>query len=291
MKKSVPALIYKNRSVILILLTVMGLGIFGSTAERSTGQGGGPVVFAHSKGAATDRLVSFNVNTPGTFLTNIPITGLAANEDIMGVDFRPADGLLYGVATTGTASRLVRINTTTGAVTTVGTGLTPALPINTFYGVDFDSTADRLRVVNFDDLNISINPVTGTVAQTFPNLKFANGDRNFGVNPSIDMIAFSPDRQRPGEGPDGGPILYGINAFTGDLVLIDLNTGDVITIGLLGIQLFHSALFDIYFIGGIPIAVLLVNNQFYFVNLVTGQATLAGNVNPCLLYTSPSPRD
>ena len=49
MKKSVPALIYKNRSVILILLTVMGLGIFGSTAERSTGQGGGPVVFAAFK--------------------------------------------------------------------------------------------------------------------------------------------------------------------------------------------------------------------------------------------------
>ena len=168
MKKSIHTIISTNRSLIIILLIIFGIGLFGLIAWPSSGQNGSAIVFAHTKGAAIDRLVSFNSNTPGTLLTNIPLTGLATNEDIMGIDFRPADGQLYGIATTGTVSRVVRINTTTGAVTTVGSGFTPALSISTFYGVDFDSTTDRLRVVNFNDQNISINPVTGLVAEVHP---------------------------------------------------------------------------------------------------------------------------
>ena len=40
-----------------------------------------------------NRLVSFKVATPGTLDSNAPITGLQGGENVLGVDFRPANGV------------------------------------------------------------------------------------------------------------------------------------------------------------------------------------------------------
>lgn len=166
---AIRTIISKHRSSILILAIIFGLGLFGLVAWSSSGQGGTEQIFAHDRFA--NRLMTFNANAPGVFTSNIPITGLNAGEQIVGIDFRPADGLLYGVGTTGSASRLLRINTTTGAGTPVGTGFTPVLSTSTFYGLDFHPTIDPLRIVNFNGLNIRISPVNGTVSGTGANLR------------------------------------------------------------------------------------------------------------------------
>lgn len=99
-----------------------------------------------------NRLVSFNRDTPGTARTTVSITGLQAGENLVGIDYRPADGLLYGV---GSSGRIYTLNPETGAATlkstlaadSSDTGAPFTALAGTDFGVDFNPVADRLRVV------------------------------------------------------------------------------------------------------------------------------------------------
>ena len=97
---------------------------------------------------------------PGTSLGSVVITGLQAAEAILAIDFRPANGALYGL---GDSNRLYIINQTTGTATQVGTGAF-AIPLNgTNYGFDFNPVTDTIRVTSNLRLNLRINPTTAAV--------------------------------------------------------------------------------------------------------------------------------
>ena len=51
-------------------------------------------------------LVSFSAATPGTLISNTPLIGLGITETLVGIDFRPATGQLYGMASDGTTERV-----------------------------------------------------------------------------------------------------------------------------------------------------------------------------------------
>src|SRR5690348_6559563 len=81
-----------------------------------------------------NQLLAFDSSTPGTVQSTVPITGLQTGESILGIDFRPAAGQLYGL---GSSNRLYTIDPTTGAATQVGTG-TFAVPLSgTAFGFNF----------------------------------------------------------------------------------------------------------------------------------------------------------
>jgi 3D (Asp-Asp-Asp) domain-containing protein len=116
-------------------------------------------------------LVRFNSSTPGTVAT-VAITGLTAGETLVGIDYRPTTGQLFGLgvndaANTGSA---YIIDPQTGAATVVGTagqiafvtaaGAAVDLP-GSGYGFDFNPTVDRIRVVTSSGLNFRLNPITG----------------------------------------------------------------------------------------------------------------------------------
>jgi len=115
---------------------------------------------------ASNRLLSFNRDTPATVRTNVAVSGLQSGDSLVGIDYRPADGLLYGVAASG---RLYTINPGTGAATLKATLSTDAadttLPFTalagTDFGVDFNPVADRLRIVSNTGLSLRINVDTG----------------------------------------------------------------------------------------------------------------------------------
>lgn len=127
------------------------------------------------------QLASFNRAAPGTLVGSVLVSGLATNESLVGIDFRPADGLLYGLSNTG---RIYTIVPTTGAITLKSTlraasGDAFTALTGTEFGVDFNPVADRLRVVGNTGQNLRINvdtgdvitdgaikPVTGTAAVT-----------------------------------------------------------------------------------------------------------------------------
>src|SRR5688500_6692875 len=50
-------------------------------------------------GATQNQLFQVDVRAPATALTPIPVTGLAPGQTLRAIDYRPADGLLYGIAT------------------------------------------------------------------------------------------------------------------------------------------------------------------------------------------------
>src|SRR5687768_15501994 len=70
---------------------------------------------------ANNNLLAFHTSDPST-ITSRTVTGLQPGEMLLGIDFRLADGQLYGL---GNTSRLYRINTSTGAATMVGAGPFP----------------------------------------------------------------------------------------------------------------------------------------------------------------------
>lgn len=114
-----------------------------------------------------NRLITFNRTSPGTARTAVPISGLAAGESLLGIDFRPANGALYGLTST---ARLVTIDLVTG-VATIGATLAPTAGDDnpytalsgTDFGIDFNPVPDRLRVVSNDGQNLRINVDTGAV--------------------------------------------------------------------------------------------------------------------------------
>ena len=241
------------------------------------------VIFAYN--LANNHLVSFDAATPGTLATDVAITGLNAGETLIGLDFRPANGTLYSVAATAIASRVVTINTATGAVTGVGAGFTPALAGGQFYGIDFNPTVDRIRVVNTSDLNIRLNPNDGTLVGTDTNLAYIAGDPNLGANPTVAQIAYSNNTAGAST-----TTLFAIdtNVNTLDRIggvngSISPNTGQLTTIGSLGVvTTSNSGGFDIQSGTGTAYAVLTVSNvsNLYTINLATGAATLVGGVGP-----------
>src|SRR5688572_3331353 len=88
-------------------------------------------------------LQAFDTDSPEAVGTVIPILGLAAGESIVGIDFRPSTGGLYGLGVNGGIAHLYLINPTTGAATLVGGDIalpqsTGAAGSGTGFGFDFN---------------------------------------------------------------------------------------------------------------------------------------------------------
>jgi hypothetical protein len=101
----------------------------------------------------------------------VTITG-TGGERVLGIDFRPSAGVLYGVSE---ASRLYEIDPVTGSAAQVGApgavGLDPFVGVFQGLGFDFNPMTDLLRVIEDDGLvngqddNFSVNPITGVFTQ------------------------------------------------------------------------------------------------------------------------------
>ncbi|ODT56891.1 hypothetical protein ABS71_21105 [bacterium SCN 62-11] len=130
--------------------------------------------------ATGTNLVRFSTATPGTTTTQaIATASLAAGEELVGIDFRPATGQLYGLAVNAAANTAtvyivdpqtgtltLPTGATQGAIAFVGNdGATPVDlpdPATVGYGVDFNPMVDRLRVVTGSGLNFRVNQLNGT---------------------------------------------------------------------------------------------------------------------------------
>lgn len=115
---------------------------------------------------ASGKLVSFNRTAPATVVGSAAPVGLPVGETLLGIDYRPADGLLYALSSAG---KLYTIDASTGSVTVKSTlSADPADATAPFtqlsgesFGVDFNPVADRLRVVSNTGQDLRINVDTG----------------------------------------------------------------------------------------------------------------------------------
>jgi hypothetical protein len=227
-------------------------------------------------------LVRFQSAAPGTVTGVGTITGLQGGETILGIDFRPATGQLYGL---GSTSRLYVINTTTATATQVGSGtFTPALS-GTSFGFDFNPVVDRIRVVSDADQNVRLNPDTGAAVATDTNLAYAVGDPNAGANPNVVGSAYSNNLFSA-----TSTTLFGIDSNLDVLVRqgsvdgtpVSPNTGQLFTVGALGVNANDVVGFDVSGATGVAYASLCAIGGptcgLYTISLVTGAATLVGGI-------------
>ena len=224
----------------------------------------------------TNTLISFERANPATLYSRVPITGLQSGEQIVGIDFRPSNGLLYGL---GITSRLYTINTTTGAATEVGSGpFSPALSGPDF-GFDFDPVTDRIRVTNSADQNLRLDPDTG-LATADTTLAYAGSDPNAAADPNVVGLAYTNNTAGA-----TSTTLFGIDSNLDTLVRVGStggtpaspNSGQLSTIGALGFNTGSNTSFDIA--PGSDTGLAALTNQgfpfslLFTINLTTGAAT------------------
>ena len=260
----------------LLLLGVMGLGLLAQPAlERTrllpdfgTASANSAATFPAGTFFTVDTanvLRHYSVASPGTVLGAVTISGLQPAESILGIDFRPATGQLYGL---GSTSRLYVINVVTGAASPVDGGFTPALN-GTDFGFDFNPTVDRIRVVSDAEQNLRLHPDTGAVAGV-----------DGAINPAGNVVASAYTNNFAGATTT---VLYGIDSGTDQLVIQNPpNDGTVSPVGALGVDTSGLVGFDILAGSGTAYASLTapagISSLLYTINLATGAATLLGTI-------------
>jgi hypothetical protein len=225
----------------------------------------------------TNELIQFNTPTPGTIDRTIAVTGLLPDETLSAIDFRPLTGQLYGLATNaaGSVLRLYTINTVTGLAT--GLARTVAVPLpGTQWGMSFNPTVDRIRVVNASGENLRLNPITGVLAGNDTDLQGAPA-------PVVDAIAY--DHQFV---PSTLTTAYAINRATNSLARLggpngspSPNAGSIIDIGQLGVAINGSSTALEITSNGSLFAAMRPNGGaegLYRINSVTGAALLIGTI-------------
>ena len=247
----------------------------------------GQLMFALTGG----NLISFDSNAPRIIRTSTPISGLAAGQALVGIDFRPANGQLYALGYNATAatptpnSQLYTINLSTGALTPVGTAIRLELGGATGrVGFDFNPMVDRIRVVSTANTNYRLNPNDGALA-------FTDGNLNPGGS-SVSAAAYT------NSGPGAlatTTTLFDYDATGNRLLRQDPpNDGTLVAVGNSGITANPAAGvdFDIFFdptatgdarnkayLVAAPTNATNTTNTLgtlYTVNLTTGAATMVG---------------
>ncbi len=225
-------------------------------------------------------LVSFDTGSPAAIQSGLAISGLQTNEQIRGIDFRPANGVLYAL---GSCNNLYTINTSTGAASLVGSGV--GLPLNgSSFGFDFNPVIDRIRVVSDAGNNYVLNPDTGAGTQV-TSLFYAGGDANAGMTPNVTSSAYTNSFAGT-----TSTQLYGIDTGLDILVRQANSAGTLETVGFLGADIVDMAGFDISGTTGMAYAVSIENGAtrsvLWSIDLDTGAATMLGEIGGGSILTS-----
>lgn len=205
---------------------------------------------------------------PSGFAKEIRVKGIDGN--LQGIDFRPANGLLYGVTDT---DKVYTINYVTGQAKFVSK-LSSSFNGGFQSGFDFNPVPNLLRIVGSNDQNFRTNVDTGAVIVDQP-LAYASDDLNAGVDPNISSVAYT-------NSVAGATTtqLFGIDYDLDVLVLQNPpNNGTLRTIGNLGINFAPISGFDIFTDAqGNNSAYALSGSVLYSINLSTGVATAIADV-------------
>ncbi len=240
------------------------------------------------------KLISFNAGQPQKVTTVGAVTGLQGSENLVGIDFRVARGILYGLGSTG---RLYTIDTKTAAAKPVGAGVPLAMPLSgTEFGFDFNPTVDRIRIVSNTGLNLRAHPDTGAMVDGNPNedgiqpdgpIVYSAGDVDNVAQrkPRLVGAAYTYNKQDAKITTN-----YAIDADSGTLVTqgtkegvtpaVSPNTGRLFPVGSLGLSEFTQVGFDIADVSGAAFisASFGAGSRFYLVDLNTGAAKLIGTI-------------
>ena len=183
--------------------------------------------------------------------------------NVLGIDFRPANGLLYAITDT---DKIYTVDPDSGVATFVST-LSVSFSGGFQSGVDFNPVADRLRLVANNGQNFRVNVETGEVIADTP--------LNYNPPQDLGITAAAYINSRAGATTT---TLYNLDYDADTLVIQNPpNAGVLATVGALGINLPPVAGFDIVTSSnGDNVGFIVSGRSLYTVDLSTGSAALMG---------------
>jgi Domain of unknown function (DUF4394) len=214
------------------------------------------------------------------------VTGLgSADSALIGIDFRAQDGKLYGV---GNGGGVYTIDPTTAKATFVNRLSVMLDPTASFFGVDFNPAADRLRIVSDTGQNLRHNVNAGGTTLSDAPLTIMVGTAVVTAT-GITGAAYT-NNDVPPPGMPTGTTLYDVDTMRNQVVVQSPPNGvpmaiapNLVPTGNLGLDPDPAAGFDIYSVvvngaavDNLGYAVLNrgASSGFYSVSFQTGQATL-----------------
>lgn len=205
----------------------------------------------------------FNAQDVKSIPTKIAITGLAPDEKILSIDFRPATGELYGVST---ASKIYVIDASGAARLISINAFNPGIAQDAVVSLDFDPTTDQIRIVTNKGQNLRINPEDGTMISSDATLI---GD--------VTIFGIAYNNSTAGAKTTA---LYDIDTKNQRLYKQEpANNGQLVVVGNFDLNLGTNVSFDISADNTNAMAIGKVGDstKLFLINLETGKAKLAGN--------------
>lgn len=182
-----------------------------TTAAAQTGWNMPVYIFA----VTTDNTLYYLAPNSTTYYSLGRISGIAG-YDVIGIDFRPADGQLYAL-TDGGSLYTVNFYNSPPTATLVST-LTPRFPSGFQSLFDFNPVQDAIRVTGSNTLNYAItkgaNGILNTSVVQTP-FAYVTGDVNAGVTPEVSAGTYTNNVPTATT-----TIFYGIDADLDTLVTI-----------------------------------------------------------------------
>lgn len=274
------------------------LGVFGQaisdfTAQVTVDNASALVGYLAYALTSTNQLITFDTGNPMNIRNQYSLSGVTAGQTLVGLDFRPATGQLYGLgynATTGEA-QLYTINKSNGVATTIGALSTLATGM-TGITVDFNPTVDRIRVTSRQNNNYRLHPVTGALLVTDGNLAYAGTDANSAAVAEVAAGAYTNSYIGA-----TGTALYNYDVNLNIITLQNPpNNGVLNTIGSTGItvNLTGGLDLDFYFDPATKMnnnflvanVDANLNDDLYTIDLTTGAATLVGSIGNGIQVTT-----
>ncbi|MBA4177130.1 MAG: hypothetical protein C0505_11305 [Leptothrix sp. (in: Bacteria)] len=241
----------------------------------------------------SNQILLFNAGQPQQVSEKRALTGLAAGERLLGIDYRVARGELYAL---GASGQLYKIDVGAARATPIGTPAALPAASSPEWSFDFNPTVDRIRVVNSAGWNLRLHPDTGAVVDTDPNtpglqfngrLAYDVGDINAGKPANVVGAGYSYNKLNNHittnytlDGAMG--LLLHQGTKEGVAPMVSPNTGRLYSVGSLGIGPFAHATFDISDIT--PTAYAGVRaagakaTRWHRVDLAMGRASFIGTV-------------
>lgn len=220
-----------------------------------------------------NQLFNFDTTAPTVTGALRAITGLQGGDTALtGLDYRPTNAALYGLATSG---NIYTINPITGTATFTA-AFNPAAS-GAASDIAFNPVVDRLRTVGVDNQNLRTNVADGVTAVDQP------------INPSGTVVAIAYTNQVAGT--VASTILYDITSDGNLNIQTPPNNGTLAPVGSLGITGVTG--FDIDGVNG-NAAFASTGTSLYSINLASGAATLIGgfgvaNVTDIAIVGVPEP--
>lgn len=242
------------------------------------GSSSGETIFAVADVVGTQTLIRFDSTTPGIVTPIGALSGLNAGENVLGIDFRPAAGILVAVTD---ANRLVQIDRHDAIATAISVGPFPTPLAGASFGFDFNPQIDRIRNVSDAGQNLVLNPITGALQLVATPVFYTAGDPNFGTTPQVMHHAYDKNVNLT-----TATQLYAIDSSLDVLVKQANNTGVLTTVGALGVDFTAVGGLDISGTTNVAYAIStapglvgpLADSTLYSIDLTSGSATMLGTV-------------